>query len=112
MIDTDFSEILLRITGIIFYIIPIIVFIILAIYYISKVGSTKEGILILIGNILLFIVAIIHQFLFMLVDSWGFNLYSIINSGVNFIAFIGSILFIIGFYLLIKKAIKGNNTTT
>lgn len=106
MIESNFSEILLRVTGALFYIFPIILFIILAIYYNSKVGSTKEGVLILVGNILILIVAIIHQFLFTFVDSWGFDVYAIINAGVNAISFIGSILFLIGLYMMIQKLIK------
>ncbi len=102
----DFSEILLRVSGALFYILPIILFIILAIYYNSKIGSTKEGILILVGNILILIVAILHQFLYTLVESWGFELYAIINFGVNAISFIGSILFLIGLFLMMKKLIK------
>lgn len=104
--SSNLSEIILRITGALFYILPILVFIILSIYYISKKGSTKEGILVLIGNILILIVAILHQFLYMFIDSWGFDLYAIINAGVNAISFIGSILFIIGFYMMIQKIIK------
>ncbi|TSE10862.1 MULTISPECIES: hypothetical protein [Aquimarina] len=106
MIESNFSEILLRFTGAIFYIFPIILFIILAIYYNSKVGSTKEGVLILVGNILILIVAILHQFLYTFVDLWGFDIYAIINAGVNGISFIGSILFLIGLYMMIQKLIK------
>ncbi|EZH74003.1 hypothetical protein ATO12_14085 [Aquimarina atlantica] len=104
--SSNVSEIILRVTGALFYILPILVFIILTIYYMSKKGTTKEGILILIGNILILIVAILHQFLYMFIDSWGFDIYSIINTGVNTISFIGSILFLIGFYIMIQKIIK------
>jgi glucan phosphoethanolaminetransferase (alkaline phosphatase superfamily) len=104
--NSNLSEIILRVTSALFYIVPILVFIILAIYYINKNGSTKEGLLVLIGNILILIVAIIHRFLYTFIDSWGFDVYAIINTGVNAISFIGSILFLIGFYMMIQKIIK------
>lgn len=106
MIESNFSEILLRITGAFFYIVPTIFFIILAIYYTSKVGSTKEGTLILIGNILILIVTILHQFMYLFIGQWGIDLYSIISIGVNAISFIGFMLFLIGFYIMIQKIIK------
>ncbi|WP_152538590.1 hypothetical protein [Aquimarina macrocephali] len=104
--NSNLSEIIHRFIGGLFYMLPILVFIILTIYYMSKKGATKEGVLILIGNILILIVAILHQFIYKFVDSWGFDIYLIINSGINTISFIGSILFIIGFYMMIQKIIK------
>ncbi|WP_103070517.1 hypothetical protein [Aquimarina sediminis] len=104
--SSNFTEILLRITGALFYILPIILFIILTIYYMSKVGSTKDAVLILIGNILILLVAIVHQFLYVFIDSWGYETYAIINSGVNFVSFIGSILFLIGLAMTFQKIIK------
>ncbi|WP_035095769.1 hypothetical protein [Aquimarina megaterium] len=104
--SSNVSEIIHRIIGGLFYILPILLFIILTIYYISKKGTTKEGVLILIGNILILVVAVLHQFIYRFVDSWGFDAYLIINSGINTISFIGSILFIIGFYIMIQKIIK------
>ncbi|GGX14993.1 hypothetical protein [Aquimarina muelleri] len=103
---SNFSEILLRITGSLFYILPILIFIILAIYYMSKTQSSKEGALILIGNILILIVAILHQFLYLFIDDFGFDLYAIINVGVNAISFVGSVLFLIGLYMMIQKIIN------
>lgn len=104
--SSNFSEILLRITGSFFYILPILLFIILAIYYMSKTQSSKEGTLILIGNILILMVAIVHQFLYLFIDNLGFDLYSIINVAINGISFVGSILFLIGVYMMIQKVIK------
>ena len=103
---SNFSEILLRVLGSLFYILPILLFIILAIYYMGKTQSSKEGTLILIGNILILIVAILHQFLYLFIDDFGFDLYTIINIGINTISFIGSVLFLIGVYIMVQKIIK------
>ncbi len=109
MIDNfDMLDILMRISGILFFTLPIIFFVILAVYYINKVGKTREGMMVLIGNILIFIVAVIHQFLYLLIDALGYEIFSFINITINFISFIGSVLFLIGFYFIIKKVI---NTT-
>ncbi len=107
MSSYNLPELLSRIVGIISYVLPIFLFIVLSIYYISKAGLKTEGLFILIGNILIFIVAITHQFLYIYIDSWGFRLYTIINIGVNAISFIGSLLFLIGFFLLIKRTLSG-----
>lgn len=103
---SNFPEILLRVLGTLFYILPILLFIILAIYYMGKTQSSKEGTLILIGNILILIVAILHQFLYLFIDDLGIDLYTIINVGINTISFIGSVLFLIGVYIMVQKIIK------
>ncbi len=106
MAESNFSEILLRITGALFYSVPILIFILIAIYYITKAGMKTEGILILIGNILILLVSISHHFLYTFIESWGYELYSYISMGINAISFIGSILFIIGFLMIIQQNIK------
>ncbi|WP_062059032.1 hypothetical protein [Aquimarina longa] len=106
-----FLENLSYLLGTLFYILPILAFIVLSIYYINKVGNTKEGTFILVGNILILVVAIIHQFLFRFIDNLGVDIYTFINLICNLVAFIGSILFVIGFFMIIKKNIKNDTIT-
>ncbi len=106
MSSSNFPEILSRIAGTLFYILPIFLFVILAIYYVSNVGTKLEGVFVLVGNILILLVAISHQFLYLFIDSWGFELFSFINIGVNAISFVGYLLFLIGFLKIIQQNIK------
>ncbi|MEW7291575.1 hypothetical protein [Aquimarina sp. 2304DJ70-9] len=109
--ESNFTDILLRVTGILFYIVPILFFIILAIYYLSKADAKTPGILILIGNILILLVAIANQFLYLFIQEWGMDLFSLVSVVVNAISFVGYVLFLIGFFMIIQKTLKKQNSS-
>ncbi|MBQ4821756.1 hypothetical protein [Aquimarina sp. MMG016] len=108
--ESSFTEILTRTLTALLYIIPTLFFIGIAIYYLMKVGSKIEGVLILIGNVIILLVSISFNFMYLYIDSWGIQIYSIINMVVNGIGFIGSILFAIGFFMVVRKLIRSNST--
>ncbi|MDY8138881.1 hypothetical protein [Aquimarina sp. 2201CG5-10] len=110
--DSNIAEILMRILTSLFYIVPTLFFIGIAIYYLMKVGSKTEGMLMLIGNILILLVSISFNFMFLYIESWGIQMYSIINTIVNGIGFIGSTLFAIGVFMIVRKVIRNNSVAS
>ncbi len=107
--ESNFTDMLLRVIGILFYAVPVLFFIILAIYYISKADAKIPGILILIGNILILLVVITNQFLYLYIEDWGIDLFSLVSVVVNAISFVGYVLFLIGFFMIIQKLLKKQN---
>jgi len=109
----NMGMIIMQILRILFFSIPTLLFIGMAIYYLNKMKSNTEGMLILIGNILILLSSIANTLLFSLYmdEASKFITYSLIVSGINILAFIGSALFVIGVFILIKKMIKTKSLT-
>ncbi|WP_298547983.1 hypothetical protein [uncultured Aquimarina sp.] len=107
--ETDISQVLIQsLTGL-FYVLPTIVFIIISGYYLMKMGSKTDGILILIGNIIIFLSTVVGQILFIQLSfgqTWDVDAYSYISTALGILSFIGSILFVVGIFLLMKRVIK------
>ncbi|WP_299248544.1 hypothetical protein [uncultured Aquimarina sp.] len=107
--ETDISQVLIQsLTGL-FYVLPTIVFIIISGYYLMKMGSKTDGILILIGNIIIFLSTVVGQILFIqlsISQTWDVGSYSYISTALGILSFIGSILFVVGIFLLMKRVIK------
>ncbi|WP_299260680.1 hypothetical protein [uncultured Aquimarina sp.] len=112
--ETDISQVLVQsLTGL-FYVLPTLVFIIISSYYLMKMGGKMDGILILVGNIIIFLSSIINQVLFIqlsVYQSWDGYYYSYISTALSILSFIGSILFVAGTFLLIRKVIKTKSST-
>ncbi len=85
------------------------VFIVLiTIYYIVKSGSKLDGILMLTGSCLSLLCSIFIQVGALLweAETYAFSMYII--SGISTL---GSVLFVIGFFLLIRKFLKNTIST-
>ncbi|WP_299222324.1 hypothetical protein [uncultured Aquimarina sp.] len=105
--------IIIQVLRLLFFCIPTLLFIGIAIYYLNKMKSKTEGILILIGNIIILLSIIVNTLLFVMFmdETWEHMTYSYILSGINILSFIGSMLFVAGTFLLIKRVIKTKSLT-
>ncbi|WP_109852355.1 hypothetical protein [Aquimarina sp. AU58] len=86
--------------------IPQLVITILCIYYIIKVGSKTEGILLTTGSIISLLCGISNTVGTTYISTLGTDTYLTYIYVIQGFSFLGSILFVIGFFLLIKKTIK------
>ncbi|AXT53635.1 hypothetical protein D1818_23445 [Aquimarina sp. BL5] len=112
--ESDVAPVIIQLLTGLFYAIPTIIFIVISIYYLMKIGSKTDGVLILIGNIILFLSIVVNQILFIqlsVYQSWDGYYYSYISTALSILSFIGSILFVIGVFLLMKKVIKTKSLT-
>ena len=113
--QSDIYQVIVQSAMSLLYTLPVLAFIILAIYYISKVGSTTDGYLILIGNIIIFIASLITALSFLQITifrNWEIKTYTTITAAMQVLSFIGKILFVIGVFLLLKKVIKNKKIVT
>ncbi|KZS38601.1 hypothetical protein AWE51_13455 [Aquimarina aggregata] len=111
--NADTSQILIQALTGLFYAIPTLLFIGIGIHYLIKKGNTTDGIFIVIGNIIILLSIVIGKILFIqfvVYQKWDSTVYTYIISAINIVSFIGSILFVIGLFLLTKKVIKVNNS--
>ncbi|MCK8520785.1 hypothetical protein M0D21_04375 [Aquimarina sp. D1M17] len=109
----DTSQIIIQLLMGLVFAIPTLFFIGIGLFYISKVGTKTDGLLFLIGNIVILLSIIINKILFVqfiVYQNMEATTYSYVLYATNILSFIGSILFAIGLYLLVKKAVKLNNT--
>ncbi len=107
--NTSTPQIIIQLLLGLFYAIPSIAFIIICLYYLKKAGSTTDGLLLLIGNSIIFITIILSQItmvLFVYYRKWEADIYSYITMGTGILSFIGSVLSILGLFLLVKRVIK------
>ncbi|GAA4277997.1 hypothetical protein [Aquimarina mytili] len=107
--DANTPSIIIQLLLGIVYALPTVAFIIISLYYLKKAGSTIDGVLILIGNIIIFTTIILNQasmVLFVYYRKWSADVYSYITMGTGILSFIGSILFIVGLSLLVKRVVK------
>jgi len=109
--ESDVSQILIQLMTGLLYSIPTIIFIIISVYYLIKMGPKTDGIFILIGNIIILLSIIAHQVLFLNVQNITTELFSWISAAINIFSFLGSTLFVIGIFLLIKRVIKTKSFT-
>ncbi|EZH74004.1 hypothetical protein ATO12_14090 [Aquimarina atlantica] len=86
--------------------IPQLVIAILCIYYIIKVGSKTDGILLTTGSIISLLCGISNTVGTTYISTLGADTYLTYIYVIQGFSFLGSILFVIGFFLLIKKTIK------
>lgn len=109
--DADISQIIIQLLMGFLYGLPTLAFIIICLYYLKKVGSVIDGILLLIGNSIIFITIILGQIAmiyFVHYRTWEANTYTYITIGNNVLSFIGSILCVVGLFLLVKRVIKNS----
>ncbi len=107
--EINTSQILIQLLLALAYAIPTIFFIVISIYYLLKMGSRTDGILILAGNIVILLSIILSRILFIqfaFYEKWQGEMYSYVSSAINVISFMGSLAFAIGVFLLMKKIIK------
>lgn len=112
MIDSNTTQVMIQLLMGLVYAIPSLLFIIISIYYLLKMGSQIDGTLILIGNVITFLCVIIGQIVFIqfaFYEKWQHTSYSYISTGISIFSFIGRVLFAVGVFLLIKKMIKQKN---
>ena len=79
---------------------------ILSIYYWAKTGSKVDSILLVVGSSISLITLILIQIGVLYASVWGKEVYLQFTYLTQGISFIGSLLFVIGFFLLIRKIIK------
>ncbi|MDH7444104.1 hypothetical protein [Aquimarina sp. 2201CG14-23] len=107
--ESNISQVLIQLLTGLFYALPTIAFIVISIYYLLKTGTKTDGILILIGNIIIFLSIVLGRILFIqlaVYQKWEGETYSYLSTGISALSFIGSILFVVGTFLLIRKVIK------
>ncbi len=107
--DVNMPSIIVQLLLGIVYALPTMACIIISLYYLKKAGSTIDGVLILIGNSILCTTIILSQVfmvLFVHYRKWSTDIYSYITMGTGVLSFIGSILFVVGLSLLVKRVIK------
>ncbi|SEM23546.1 hypothetical protein SAMN04487910_4506 [Aquimarina amphilecti] len=112
--EADITQIIIQLLMGLAYAIPTLFFIVISIYYLLKMGSQIDGILILIGNVIIFLCIVIGRILFIqfaFYQQWEGNMYSYITTAISIVSVIGSILFAIGIFLLMKKVIKTKSLT-
>lgn len=86
--------------------IPQLIIVILCVYYIFKTGSKTEGILLTIGSITSLLCDVSNVVGAMSVNTLRADSYVTFTYIVQGFSFLGSVIFVIGFFLLIKKTIK------
>ncbi len=109
MNSIDSSQIIIQLLIALLYAIPTVLLILIILYYIIKKGAKIDGILMLIGNIIVLIATIISKILFIQLvhyQKWEATSYSYMIAVINIISFIGSLAFVIGLLLLIRKIVK------
>ncbi|WP_299441041.1 hypothetical protein [uncultured Aquimarina sp.] len=107
--EANTPQILIQLLLGLVYSIPTIFFIIISIHYLLKMGSTTDGILILLGNSILLLSSILGKIAWIQLvfyQKWEGEIYSYVNIVLGTISFIGSVLFVIGVFLLVKKVLK------
>ncbi|MHA7059766.1 hypothetical protein ACWGOQ_0021240 [Aquimarina sp. M1] len=112
--NSDFSQIIVQLLMGLAYAIPTLFFIVISIYYLIKMGTQTDGILILIGNSIIFISIVINQVIFIQLafyEKWQGESYTYLSSAINILSFFGSLAFAIGVLLLMKKVIKTKSST-
>ncbi len=106
MINSGFFEILSMIFVGLISSIPYIFTLIISIYYRKKTGSKKDSTLLILGNIILILCSISQTISTIFIRSWGTEIYTYFIYSINGISFLASILFTIGFLLLVRKMVK------
>lgn len=86
--------------------IPQLVIAILCVYYIIKVGLKTEGVLLTTGSIISLLCGISNIVGATYISTLGVDSYVTFIYFIQGFSFLGSVLFVIGFFLLIKKTIK------
>ena len=94
------------------FLIPELAVLVACIYYMSKSSST-DSVLLSIGAFIGICVMIFYRFIFpfMQRSGDGFSDSMVLFNVISFIAFIGSVLFAIGLFMLIVKHVKKKETT-
>ncbi|AXT55839.1 hypothetical protein J8L88_20630 [Aquimarina sp. MMG015] len=113
--EADITQIIIQLFIGLAYAIPTLFFIIISIYYLLKMGSQIDGILILAGNVIIFLCIVIGRILFIqfaFYQKWEGTIYSYITTAISIVSVIGSILFAVGVFLLMKKVIKAKSLTS
>lgn len=93
------------------FLIPELAVLVACIYYMSKSSST-DSVLLSIGAFIGICVMIFYRFIFPIMQRGGdgFSDSMILFNVISFIAFIGSVLFAIGLFMLIVKHVKKKET--
>lgn len=107
----DITEIIKHIFLGILTSIPQLVIVILCIYYIVKIGSKTEAILLTTGSMISLLCGVSNVVGATYISTLGVDSYVIFIYIIQGFSFFGSILFVIGFFLLIKKTIKNKVLT-
>ncbi|MEW7277411.1 hypothetical protein ABW636_02300 [Aquimarina sp. 2201CG1-2-11] len=79
---------------------------IICIYYLFKTGIKTDSVLLLLGSIFIIMNVILTHIGILYSQIWGMDSYLLYTYFTRGIYFLGSILFVIGFFYLIRKVIK------
>lgn len=79
---------------------------VICIYYIFKIGSKADSLLLLLGSIIWLLCGILTLVGTRYAQVWGSESYVTYSYVLQGFSFVGSLLFVIGFFLLIRKIIK------
>ena len=102
--DTFFS--LKQLLSSLLYVIPTLLVIGISSYYLMKVGPQTEGILILVSHIIFFVCVAVNNIVFSGLFSFDSDNYQTVGLITSILSFIGSILLVIGLYLVMNKVIS------
>ncbi len=78
----------------------------ICLYYIYKIGSKKDSILVLLGSMIWLLCSISTLVATLYVRVWGTETYQLVTYAIQGFSFFGSLLFVIGFFLLIRRVVK------
>ncbi len=82
----------------------------ICIYYILKAGSKSDGALLCTGSVIWLFCSVSQSVGTLYISIWGttgFQLFTYIIQGCSML---GSLLFVLGFFILIRKVIQNKNT--
>ncbi len=79
----------------------------ICLYYLYKIGSKADSILLLLGSIIWLLCSIFTLVGISYANVWGSEKYLTFTYILQGFSFVGSLLFVIGFFLLIRRTLSG-----
>ncbi|GAA4272122.1 hypothetical protein U6A24_11495 [Aquimarina gracilis] len=79
----------------------------ICLYYTFKIGTKPDSILLLLGSVIWLLCSITTRVGVLYAKVWGSELYLTFTYVLQGFLFLGSLLFVIGFFLLIRRTLSG-----
>ncbi len=83
-----------------------LIIILICLYYLIKSKATADSVLLMIGSFIILLSTILTQVGVLYAKTWGSNSYLSYSFVIQGISIVGSLLFAVGLFLLIRKVIK------
>ncbi len=80
--------------------------VILCLYYLYKIGTKADSVLLIVGSLISLLCAISNPVGALYAKSWGADSYLSFTYIIQGFSALASLLFVIGFFLLIRRVIK------